>query len=135
MKSHLFSAPSLLLATALFLAKVASVSGMGFFNSLMAHIQENAVEEIDRMTDSSGKGIYFSSGGASTGGVNRYAQSERFTAFPGSSSKNDEERIHQRKQLLAKERRTKGYLPPMGVTQSYSSHDEELIERLVELQN
>merc|ERR1719162_397668 len=55
---------------------------------------------------------------------------KRLTIFPrrnGNSS---------RLKTKAKERRSQhSYMPSMRVTRSFSSHDEEIIERLVELQN
>mmetsp|Transcript_4999 Transcript_4999/g.11115 ORF Transcript_4999/g.11115 Transcript_4999/m.11115 type:complete len:135 (+) Transcript_4999:350-754(+) len=131
-----FCAPSLLLLAVL-VSLATKVSGMGFFTTLMAHIQEKADGEISRMRDSSSSSnanIYFSSSTSRNS-----QQRSTFMTFPGSSSnnnKNDKERINRRRELVAREQRNQhGYMPPMNVARSYSSRDEELLERLVELQH
>eukprot|EP00536_Pseudo-nitzschia_multiseries_P016261 jgi/Psemu1/312931/fgenesh1_kg.1059_\ len=118
-----------------------TVSGMGFFTTLMAHIQEKADKELFRMRDSnsrssSGGQIYFSSTDASS-----TRQRTRYTAFPSGTNgkskssvyrKADEDRMKQRKQREQKSHN--GYLPSYAtvITRSYGSHEEEMIERLVQ---
>mmetsp|Transcript_22905 Transcript_22905/g.54067 ORF Transcript_22905/g.54067 Transcript_22905/m.54067 type:complete len:142 (-) Transcript_22905:35-460(-) len=120
-----------------------SVSGMGFFTTLMAHIQEQADKELFRMRDNASQS---SSGGQtffSSAGVSSTRQRTRYTAFPSGTNgkskssihrKADEERMKQRKQRQQKSH--SGYLPfyETVVTRAYGSREEELIERLVELQ-
>ena len=89
-----------------------SVSAMGFTN-IFAHVHEKSDEEVgllkQLMEDS------------------HYSTKRLF--------------IHSRRsgngyRTAAKQRRSQHkYMPNMKVTQSFSSHDEEIIERLVELQN
>jgi len=104
---------------------VTTSSAMGYSN-IFAHVHEKMVEEV--------------------GLINQLLKSKdddstpRTAFFPRSSSSNinnnNRNNNRNRRKESAKQRRSHhDYVPTMKTVQSFSSHDEEIIERLVELQN
>ena len=91
-----------------------SASAMGFTN-IFAHVHEKSDEEVSLLKQLMEDSHY---------------SAKRLMIFPqGSSNIN-------RRQSVARQRRSQHrYTHNLKVTQSFSSHDEEIIERLVELQN
>lgn len=96
------------------LSFMTSVSAMGFTN-IFAHVHEKSDEEISLLKQLMEDSHY---------------SAKRLAIFPRRKSKNTS--FH----TTAKQRRSQNrYTPNLEVTQSFTSHDEEIIERLVELQN
>ena len=96
------------------LSFLVSVSAMGFTN-IFAHVHEKSDEEVHLLKQLM---------------EDTHFTAKRLTIFPRRQGKNN------RHKTSAKQRRSQHrYMPSMDVTQSFSSHDEEIIERLVELQN
>ena len=95
---------------------------MGFTNAILVHIHEKTEEEV--------------------GMIKQLLKdtTQRVAFFPSSSSNiniNLDSNNRNRLKESAKQRRSRShdYEPTMKTVQSFSSHDEEMIERLVELQN
>ena len=92
-----------------------SVSAMGFTN-IFAHVHEKSDEEV--------------------GLLKQLMEDTHYTAQPLTIFPRRIGKINAKHQSVSKKRRSQHkYMANMQVTQSYSSHDEELIERLVELQH
>mmetsp|Transcript_5331 Transcript_5331/g.11008 ORF Transcript_5331/g.11008 Transcript_5331/m.11008 type:complete len:108 (-) Transcript_5331:379-702(-) len=103
-----------LITAVLCLSFLASVSGMGFTN-IFAHVHEKSDEEVSLLKQLM---------------EDTHFTAKRLTIFPRRQNKNSRHRTP------AKQRRSQHkYMPTMDVTQSFSSHDEEILERLIELQN
>jgi hypothetical protein len=91
-----------------------SVSAMGFTN-IFAHVHEKSDEEVSLLKQLMEDTNY---------------SAQRLVIFPRRSRKSS------RHQSVAQQRRSQHrYSPNLEVTQSFASHDEEIIERLVELQH
>jgi hypothetical protein len=102
---------------AIVLSLSSSVSAMGFTN-IFAHVHEKSDEEVHLLKQLMEDSHY---------------SAKRLTIFPHRNNRNANSNRHQ---TTAKQRRSQHrYVPSMDVAQSFSSHDEEIIERLVELQN
>ena len=91
-----------------------SVSAMGFTN-IFAHVHEKSDEEVSLLKKLMEDYHY---------------STKRLVIFPQRSSNTS------RRQNMAQKRRSQHrYTNTLMVTPSFASHDEEIIERLVELQN
>lgn len=104
-----------LITLVLSMSFLASVSAMGFTN-IFAHVHEKSEEEVSLLKQLM---------------EDTHFTAKRLTIFPRRQARSGRQQTGTSRQRRSQHK----YMPDVGMAKSFSSHDEEIIERLVELQN